>query len=302
MGNPNSKQTSSRVRESFIDSRSESVTSSESSAQTSGTSEVQRQSDAPIYTSFSIEKGMTLSASQLAPDTSQPDGIITVIAAQNTSLVDPELEALRRIPPIRPLILGSNDPKWLRDRKKAGLAIVDSTSVLGIAADYQEYLRRCSMDINEKQKRLAFKIMTTERNSAAVLSQVMTHASDLKNYELQFREVERINRSIENINRSLVPILESMQRLYQLVPEEEELEPLQPITLVRNNTLENEQKELDGTLTNSFLSDRTDPKALEEQIFQSASNIGNILSSPLRDSQRTSGVSSPGFIRDEGKR
>eukprot|EP01118_Nematostelium_gracile_P007481 TRINITY_DN243_c0_g1_i1.p1 TRINITY_DN243_c0_g1~~TRINITY_DN243_c0_g1_i1.p1 ORF type:complete len:189 (-),score=36.10 TRINITY_DN243_c0_g1_i1:191-757(-) len=154
-----------------------------------------------------------------------PGITVVVSAASNSNSTEEELKTLRSLPISEPIIEKSGDINWVWNSKIV-LPVMDPRAMFSICGQYQTFLRQKQKDICGNQSKLAHKITQAESRITNVSRKVTLHCNDIRNFEFHFQDVDKMERNIENMNQSLLYILESIDRLCQILPPEDSLEPI----------------------------------------------------------------------------
>jgi len=114
---------------------------------------------------------------------------------------------------------------------------LDIRGIVNICTDCQNFLREKSKVIGQRQSELASKIRETNHMYVKKAEHnIVLRVTDTKHFETQFKEVDRFCSNLERTYASIKDLVASIQRLNNLLPKEERLEPLQLENTNHNNS------------------------------------------------------------------
>jgi len=158
-----------------------------------------------------------------------PGITVVVPALAGGSEIEDELKFLQNVKQFLPIIPGSSDAKWVWSKSKAIIPIMNVRAALTICSSYQVLLRKGNKQIVESQRRLAVKVTSTEALTTQAFAKISIHSTDIRSLEFYCKEVDKMEKTVQQINDSLLFIMDSIDRLCQVLPPEESMEPVHSI-------------------------------------------------------------------------
>jgi len=210
---------------------------------------------------------------------------ITTVTISKTVNIEPELEALDKLPRFTPLIKTAVE-KYTKVYpgkelpKEHNLDGFDVTGLVAIGKEYQSFCKNWASEVMTQQKLVSAKVKRVETTCTRTSSQVSSHASDIKKFSAQFREVDRLQAQLDQINNSLINAIETTDKLYAILSnlpefmENSEDGPLEPFIVYLK------KKDKDILYTNQ--NDPAPPSAAVEKT-PPTSNPSDIKVSDLRN-------------------
>jgi len=232
-----------------------------------------------------IIKGSEFKFESLHVEKTEEMDKITTVTISKTVNIEPELEALDKLPRFTPLIKTAVE-KYTKVYpgkelpKEHNLDGFDVTGLVAIGKEYQSFCKNWASEVMTQQKLVSAKVKRVETTCTRTSSQVSSHASDIKKFSAQFREVDRLQAQLDQINNSLINAIETTDKLYAILSnlpefmENSEDGPLEPFIVYLK------KKDKDILYTNH--NDPTPPSATVEKT-PPTSNPSDIKVSDLRN-------------------
>ncbi|XP_032236600.2 BLOC-1-related complex subunit 5 [Nematostella vectensis] len=152
---------------------------------------------------------------------------IVVVSQKSQELtsqtLDPDLETLKYIPLVRPILNASVQVTPARELER--LEKFDLRPALKLCSRYEDHLRQCSEAVAFDQDMLASRIKEVDVNSTAVLSAVNDRHRKLVHVIAHLKKVEEMSFTLRRIDASMKKIVPLIDRLNNILPEEERLDP-----------------------------------------------------------------------------
>jgi len=199
-----------------------------------------------------------------------PYKIVTVTTFQKPTDLEETENVLEQFPRFTPLIPTSADPKWSWKMLKSPPVAIDPKAILTVCSQTQEFFHDSGAEIAQNQQLLGLKVSRSQDKIVEAHNSMFQHAQDVKSFDLYLREINRVNQMVENINQNLRSVLETVERLYDLLPPEEKDLLENPKSLLEQKPTDLQTPELSATL-------KFDPNQALQQFLKSAASIESIL-------------------------
>ncbi|XP_020912181.1 BLOC-1-related complex subunit 5 [Exaiptasia diaphana] len=178
-------------------------------------------SDIP-YTSYSVEK--TNIKSKTLKNKSTLDDIYVVSEGQRPHQnIDEDLKNLQLLQHCKPVLRASvqaSTPKEFESLER-----FDLTPLLKLCTRYEDHLRQCAEAVSFDQDMLSSRIKEVDVNCAAVMSAVSDRYRRLVHVSAHLKKVQEMSQTLRRLDFNIKRIIPMMDRLNNLLPEDEKLEP-----------------------------------------------------------------------------
>ncbi|XP_076334057.1 BLOC-1 related complex subunit 5 isoform X1 [Tachypleus tridentatus] len=141
---------------------------------------------------------------------------------------DEELNKLKNIPHFFPIMRETLNVPSVRDPEV--LNKLDHDGVLKLCLRYQDHLRQCTEVVSGEQNSLASRIREIDFAVATLMSMMTERQKKFAKYAEQLGKVHDISSTLKRCHMTLTELVESMDTLNKLLPEEEKLEPFVMVT------------------------------------------------------------------------
>lgn len=176
------------------------------------------------YTSYSVEKD---DGKPKPKQRAKLEDIMVVNAPTGNPKVvskseDTDIRNLNKLPFYYPLLRGTVNVPAARELEFFDK--FDPRPCLSLSSRYENHLRQCAEAVAFDQQMLSSQIREMDAYCAKVLRKVIDRHKRLSQAAGQLRKVEEMNANLRRIDANLKRIVPMMQRLNNILPEDERLE------------------------------------------------------------------------------
>ncbi|KAI9093788.1 hypothetical protein DFS34DRAFT_258663 [Phlyctochytrium arcticum] len=166
----------------------------------------------------------------------QDQGVVEVVSRRQSTVVDPDLEALRRIPQFEPLLSSSISQStfnWggLFTSASGGKPdlpeSIDPTPAIQLWESCRAHIQRCADVVARDQDALAKNISNIDEYSAKLANTVTNRVIEAKTQCDKLANVANIRKQAEKTEAILEDILLALDKLGPLIPSEDRLSSLE---------------------------------------------------------------------------
>ena len=163
-----------------------------------------------------------------ASDITQAGSIVVVKSGKNTSkdeqiIKDSDIVKLNNITTFSPLIKGSLNINSTSDFDVTNQ--LDSRPVRAFCLRYEKHLKLCAEAVAFDQDAITHRVKELDSHSASVLRAVGERHKKLQSQMHFIATVEDVKRNIDRVEMTLQQTIPLMEKLNELLPEEERMEP-----------------------------------------------------------------------------
>ncbi|KAJ3040173.1 hypothetical protein HK097_002620, partial [Rhizophlyctis rosea] len=179
----------------------------------------------------SVNASSDSSAIRVQPTTSEPTGFVTVTKADSGGVLDPDLEALNKIPRFDPLIKSSLTPgfQWgqlfaagSKARNDSPFSI-DPAPIEAICQRCAAHMRQCAIDVARDQKLLNESMINMDEYCAKLANTVANRCYQAKLQGEQLTALSNMKKQAEKTNALLRGVVSSLEKLDALLSPEDRL-------------------------------------------------------------------------------
>ena len=144
---------------------------------------------------------------------------------------DEDIRNLSRLPFYYPLLRGTVNVTAARELEFFDK--FDLRPCLLMCSRYENHLRQCADAVSFDQNMLSSRVQEVDAHSAVVLRRVNERFKRLSHEAVQLRKVEEMNANLKRIDANLKRLVPTMERLNNMLPEDERLEKfsLEPLSI-----------------------------------------------------------------------
>jgi hypothetical protein len=177
------------------------------------------------YTNYSVEKSSPKDNSQKEKAGLKDIYVVSEGQPQNFSIKDEDedLKNLNSLQYCKPVLRVSVQPATPKEFES--LERFDLLPLLKLCTRYEDHLRQCSEAVTFDQDMLSSRVKEVDVNCASVMSAVSDRYRRLVHVAAHLRKVKELSLTLRRIDANIKRIVPTMDRLNNLLPEEQRLEP-----------------------------------------------------------------------------
>lgn len=183
------------------------------------------------YTSYSVDRSKNSQVKDIRAQNAED--IITVVEVNSgpRSNVEPELQALDRIATFEPLLKQSG---WMFTTNTKPQPEMNPQALLKLCGEYQSFCRKISTVVSQQQTVLCTRMRAKEGQSLEASRTLQRHLGDVRQFEMAFRDVEKIRLQINTTKQLLNQVIAMAEEVCGQLPQSYQLSPIRSFIVDRS--------------------------------------------------------------------